>query len=120
MTALSEKRRRYLRRKGRVRKRIFGTPERPRLCVSRSHRHIRAQLIDDGTGRTLAAASSLSPELKLRHGGNVEAARKVGELLAKRAKEAGLTAAAFDRGGRKYHGRIRALAEAARSAGLKF
>ena len=106
----------------RVRKKISGTPARPRLSVFRSSKHIYAQLIDDISGRTLASASTLDKELagQLQSGGNVEAARKVGELIAKRAKEKGIEAVVFDRGGYLYHGRIKALADAAREGGLQF
>lgn len=112
------KRIRRERRKKRIRKRISGTPERPRLSVYRSLKHIYAQLIDDTTGRTLVSASSL--ELKLSQGGNVAAAKQVGQVLAERAKAAGISQVVFDRNGFKYHGRIKALAEAAREGGLKF
>jgi len=107
------------RRHIRVRKRVRGTAERPRLAVYRSNRYIYAQVIDDTKGHTLAAASSQEPELR---GGtlNVDTAAKVGELLAQRAKEAEVSAVIFDRGGYKYHGRIKALADAAREAGLEF
>lgn len=110
------------RRHLRVRKRVTGSPERPRLSVFRSLKHIYAQIIEDTEGRTLVSASSLDPELrgKLKHGGNVEAARMVGELLARRAVEKGIKAVVFDRGGYLYHGRVRALAEGAREAGLEF
>lgn len=106
----------------RVRKRLFGTAERPRLNVYRSTNHIYAQLIDDNTGVTLAAASTLDPELKgeVNSGGNVDAAAKVGQLIAKRAKDKGITEVVFDRGGYLYHGRVKALAEAAREGGLEF
>ena len=106
----------------RVRKKISGTPARPRLSVFRSSKHIYAQLIDDISGRTLASASTVDKELagQLKNGGNVEAARKVGELIAKRAKEKGIEAVVFDRGGYLYHGRIKALADAAREGGLQF
>jgi len=102
---------------------LFGTPERPRLSVFRSDKHIYAQLIDDFAGKTLAAAASTveavrGPELK--NGGNLAAAKKVGLAIAAKAKEVGITAVAFDRGGRRYHGRIKALADAARAGGLKF
>lgn len=111
-----------LRRHLRVRKRISGTPERPRLNVFRSAKHIYAQLIDDVAGHTLVSSSTLDPELrgKLTSTGNVEAAREVGRLIATRALEKGYTEVVFDRGGYPYHGRVRALAEAAREAGLKF
>lgn len=105
----------------RIRKHIVGTPERPRLNVFRSSKHIYAQLIDDTNGVTLAAASTLEAELDgLGNGGNVEAARKVGELIAKRAQDKGVVSVVFDRGGYLYHGRIQALADAAREGGLKF
>jgi large subunit ribosomal protein L18 len=107
---------------GRIRKKIRGTPERPRLCVFRSGAHIYAQLIDDDGGRTLAAASSLDKDVKgrLKSGGNVAAAKEVGGLIASRAKDKGIGVVVFDRGGFQYHGRIKALADAAREAGLKF
>lgn len=105
------------RRHRRVRKKIVGTPERPRLAVYRSNRHIYVQLIDDVEGRTLAAASSQQDG----KGNDPKAvARAVGEALAGRAKDAGVTAVAFDRGGFQFHGRVRALAEGAREGGLKF
>ncbi|MDA8352749.1 MAG: 50S ribosomal protein L18 [Firmicutes bacterium] len=106
----------------RVRKKIMGTPERPRLNVFRSSKNIYAQVIDDLQGHTLASASTLDPQLKESgiYGGNVEAARKVGELIAERAKEKGIEKVVFDRGGYVYHGRIKALAEGAREGGLDF
>jgi large subunit ribosomal protein L18 len=107
----------------RVRKHIHGTPERPRLNVFRSNQNIYAQVIDDTVGRTLASASTLDPEVKGRlegNGGTVDAARIVGEVVAKRALAAGITKVVFDRGGYLYHGRVAALAEAAREAGLEF
>ncbi|MBX6352447.1 MAG: 50S ribosomal protein L18 [Thermoflavifilum sp.] len=106
----------------RVRKRVSGTPERPRLNVFRSNKHIYAQVIDDTTGRTLVSASTVDKELRgsVEHGGNVEAARKVGELVARRALEKGIKQVVFDRGGYLYHGRVAALADAAREAGLEF
>ncbi|WP_199616542.1 50S ribosomal protein L18 [Paenibacillus alkalitolerans] len=105
----------------RVRKKIQGTTERPRLNVFRSSKHIYAQIIDDVQGVTIAAASTLDKELDgIENGGNVEAARKVGELIAKRATEKGLKSIVFDRGGYLYHGRIQALADAAREGGLEF
>ncbi len=106
------------RRHARVRTKISGTPECPRLNVFRSNAHIHAQIIDDVNGRTLAAASSVS--MKLENGGNVEAAAKVGAEIAKAAAKANITEVKFDRGGYIYHGRVKALAEAAREAGLKF
>ncbi|GIU84327.1 MAG: 50S ribosomal protein L18 [Acidimicrobiales bacterium] len=109
-----------LRRHRRVRKKVFGTPERPRLVVFRSNKHISVQLIDDVAGRTLVAASTLEPDLRAGPTGTVEAARKVGELLGRRAVEAGVTKAVFDRAGYKYHGRVAAVADGARAAGLEF
>jgi large subunit ribosomal protein L18 len=108
--------------KGRIRKKIAGTPARPRLAVFRSQSHIYAQVIDDEVGRTLCAASSLDQELKSKwkRGGNVAAAQAVGLLIANRAKEKGIAAVVFDRGGFQYHGRVKALADAAREGGLKF
>ncbi|PTM54669.1 50S ribosomal protein L18 [Desmospora activa] len=110
------------RRHLRVRKKITGTLERPRLNVFRSAKYIYAQVIDDKNGKTLVSASSLDSEVKELgiYGGNVEAARKVGELLAKRASEKGIQHVVFDRGGYLYHGRIKALAEGAREGGLDF
>ncbi len=110
------------RRKRRVRRRVFGTPERPRLSVFRSLKHINAQLIDDTTGRTLCSAGSQGKTLadQLKSGGNCQAAAIVGQLLAEQARMHGIRHVAFDRGGRKYHGRIKALAEAARKTGLEF
>ena len=106
----------------RVRKKVRGTPERPRLHVFRSSMHIYAQLIDDAKGVTLAAASTIDKELKgkLKTGASAAAAAEVGKLLAQRATTAGVDAVVFDRGGFMYHGRIKALAEAARAGGLKF
>ena len=103
----------------RVRAKISGTPQRPRLNVFRSTKHIYAQIIDDVNGVTLAAASSLSKDFE-GDGGNVEGAKKVGELVAKHAIEKGITEVVFDRGGYIYHGRIKELAEGAREGGLKF
>src|SRR5262245_5082302 len=106
----------------RIRKKLAGTPERPRLAVFRSQAHIYAQLIDDDQGRTLCAASSLDKDLKGAHtiGANLAASKAVGQKIAERAKEKGVAAVVFDRGGFHYHGRIKALADAAREAGLKF
>ncbi len=106
----------------RIRQRIAGTSERPRLCVHRSSRHIRAQVIDDQTGRTLASASSLDTDVKktLKGGGNIAASKVVGKAIAERARAKGVEKVVFDRGGYQYHGRVQALAEAAREAGLKF
>lgn len=104
----------------RVRKTVVGTREVPRLNVFRSNKNIFAQIIDDENGVTLVSASSVDKELKLENGGNVEAATKVGELIAKRAKKAKITKVTFDRGGYLYHGRVEALANAARENGLEF
>jgi large subunit ribosomal protein L18 len=111
-----------LKRKMRVRKKINGSPERPRLCVFRSSKHIYAQIIDDTKGATLVAASTLAPEYKQMEAakGKVGNAQKVGALLAQRAKAKGISKVVFDRNGYIYHGRIRALADAAREAGLDF
>jgi large subunit ribosomal protein L18 len=110
------------RRSFRVRKRLHGTPERPRLSVARSHKHIAAQLVDDESGRTLAAASSQDKGLsgKLKSGGNQTAAQAVGKVIAERAIAAGIKAVCFDRGSYRYHGRVAALANAAREGGLAF
>lgn len=106
----------------RVRQRVAGTPDRPRLCVFRSLNHIYAQVVDDRVGRTLASASTLDKEVRQqsKSGGNVAAAKIVGKMVAERARAAGVEHAVFDRGGYKYHGRVKALADAAREAGLKF
>ena len=104
----------------RVRKNLIGTPEKPRLCVFRSNKNISAQIIDDVNGNTLVSASTLEKDLKGENGGNKEAAKKVGELIAKRALDKGIENVAFDRGGFLYHGRVKELAEGAREAGLKF
>ncbi|KID32527.1 50S ribosomal protein L18 [Prauserella rugosa] len=108
------------RRHNRLRKKIFGTAERPRLSVKRSSRHIYVQLIDDVAGHTLAAASTLEADVAAVEGDKKAKAAKVGELVASRAKSAGVESAVFDRGGNAYHGRIAALADAAREAGLEF
>lgn len=104
----------------RVRENVSGTKESPRLNVFRSNGNIFAQIIDDEAGNTLVSASSIDKELKLTNGGNIEAATKVGELLAKRAKKQKITKVVFDRGGYQYHGRVQALADAARENGLEF
>jgi large subunit ribosomal protein L18 len=106
------------RRHLRVRKKVLGSAERPRLIVNRSARHTMVQLIDDGTGRTLASASTLEDALRAGDGDKTAKAREVGKLLAERAKAAGVDAAVFDRAGWAYHGRIAALADAAREGGL--
>jgi large subunit ribosomal protein L18 len=103
-----------------VRRKVEGTAERPRLAVFRSNKHITAQLIDDLEGRTLASASSVEASLRGTGGGNVDAAKAVGSLVASRAKDAGITTVVFDRGGFAYHGRVAALADAARAEGLEF
>lgn len=108
------------RRHARLRKKVLGSAERPRLAVHRSARHIVVQLIDDVAGRTLAAASSLEADVRALDGDKKARAAKVGELVAARAREAGITAVVFDRGGYDYHGRVAALADAAREGGLEF
>jgi large subunit ribosomal protein L18 len=110
------------RQKYSIRATLAGTVERPRLSVFRSDKHIYAQLIDDMDGKTIAAASSALDEVRgdLKNGGNIAAAKRVGKAIAERAKAAGVTKVAFDRGGRKYHGRVKALADAAREGGLQF
>jgi large subunit ribosomal protein L18 len=107
-------------RHARVRAKLSGTSARPRLNVFRSNKHIYAQIIDDMNGVTLASASTLDKELSLESTSNLEAAQKIGELVAKRAVEKGISAVVFDRGGYLYHGRIQALANAARENGLQF
>ena len=108
-----------VRRHERVRAKISGTAERPRLCVFRSNKNIEVQVIDDVAGNTLVAASTLDKEINTK-ASNIEAAKEVGELIAKRAIKAGIKNVVFDRGGYIYHGKIKALAEAAREAGLEF
>jgi large subunit ribosomal protein L18 len=108
------------RRHARVRRRVHGSSERPRLAVFRSNKHISAQLIDDDAGRTLASASTTEADLRGSSGGNIGAAGTVGGLVASRAKAAGITTVVFDRGGFAYHGRVAALADAARKEGLEF
>ena len=121
MSNVKDKQSARARRHGRVRKRVSGTMERPRLAVFRSNRHVVAQVIDDVSGRTLAAASSLEAGVRADGAtGNRTASAAVGALVAERAKAAGVTKVAFDRGGFLYHGRVAALAEAAREAGLEF
>lgn len=118
----SDKNKARLKRHLRVRKKIQGTTERPRLNIFRSSKHMYAQLIDDVKGVTIASASTQDKELKdgIGNGGNAEAARKVGSLIAERAKQNGVEKVVFDRGGYLYHGRVQALADAAREAGLEF
>ncbi|MGW4246564.1 50S ribosomal protein L18 [Nocardia sp. NPDC004722] len=108
------------RRHFRLRKKVVGTTERPRLVVNRSSRHLHAQLIDDSVGKTIAAASSIEADVRALEGDKSAKGAKVGELIAARAKAAGVEAVVFDRGGHDYHGRIAALADAAREGGLKF
>ncbi|MCL1797420.1 MAG: 50S ribosomal protein L18 [Eggerthellaceae bacterium] len=110
------------RRHTRVRGKISGTSERPRLCITRSNANLYAQVIDDVEGKTLCAVSTLGPEFKAKKksGATVEGASALGELIGKKAKDSGITEVVFDRGGNLYHGRIKALAEGAREAGLKF
>jgi large subunit ribosomal protein L18 len=114
------KQKQRLRRRQHVRKKLLGTAERPRLSVYRSSKHIYAQLIDDLQGITLAAVSTCSKKSANAYGGNVKAATQVGQKLAEFAKSKGITKAAFDRGNYRYHGRVKALAEAARKGGLQF
>jgi large subunit ribosomal protein L18 len=122
MDKLKAKQAALARRHRRVRGKVSGTAERPRLAVHRTNAHIYAQVIDDRSGRTLASASSVDPEIKgsLKSGSNIDAAKVVGEVVGRRAAEAGVTEVVFDRGGRLYHGRVKALADGARSAGLTF
>ncbi len=108
------------RRHERLRRKVTGTAERPRLAVFRSNRHIVAQVIDDAAGRTIVAASTMEAVLRTKPTGNVTAAAEVGRLIAERARQQGVGQVVFDRGGSRYHGRIAALAEAARAAGLEF
>ena len=104
----------------RIRKRLSGTEARPRLCVFRSNKHIYAQIVDDSKGQTLVASSRDADAKGGKGGGNIAAAKTVGKIMAKRAQDKGIQAVLFDRGGYIYHGRVKALAEAAREAGLKF
>ncbi len=124
MTSKSSTRYLRLRRHARVRRKLSGTSERPRLAVHRSHRHISAQIIDDTSGSTVASASSVESELRQRFGqaggGNVAAAEAVGRLVGVRAGEAGIRRVVFDRGGYAYHGRVAAVADGARAEGLEF
>ena len=122
MLKKADKNAKRLQRHKRVRRKVFGTPQRPRLCVFRSSNNIYGQIIDDTNRVTLVAASSLDEAVKgaVNHTGNKEAAKMVGEMVAKKAVEKGITEVVFDRGGYIYHGRIKELAEGAREAGLKF
>ncbi|MEZ5185286.1 MAG: 50S ribosomal protein L18 [Candidatus Nanopelagicales bacterium] len=108
------------RRHSRVRKKVSGTAERPRLVVFRSTRHIEAQIVDDNAGKTLVAASTMEADVRAADGDKTAKATTVGKLLGDRAKEAGVTAVVFDRGGYRYHGRVAAVADGAREAGLEF
>ena len=116
----TKKAKRLERRKYSTRAGLFGSPERPRLSVFRSSKHIYAQLIDDFGGKTLASVSTTIEGVVPKSGANIAAAKAVGKAIAEKAKSAGITQVAFDRGGRKYHGRVKALADAAREGGLKF
>ncbi len=107
-----------IRRQVRGRKKIAGTTERPRLVVSRSSRHLFVQVVDDTVGRTVASASTMEPDLRALEGDKTAKARRVGELVAERAKQAGVESVVFDRGGNKYHGRVAAIADGAREGGL--
>ena len=122
MDKLKAKQAKLERRHRRVRGKVSGTAARPRLCVTRTNGHIYAQVIDDVAGRTLVAASSVDADVRkdMKGGANIEAAKAVGEAIGRRAVEAGITEVVFDRGGRLYHGRVQALADGARSAGLEF
>jgi large subunit ribosomal protein L18 len=119
-SSAKQKREGRLRRHRRVRKKVRGSAERPRLAVHRSNKHISAQVIDDLSGRTLASASTTEADLRAGTTGNVDAATQVGRLVGERAKAAGVGRVVFDRGGFRYHGRVAALAQAAREAGLEF
>jgi large subunit ribosomal protein L18 len=119
-TVSGTRRKGVTRRHLRVRKKVTGTAVRPRLVVNRSSRHIHAQVVDDTKGHTIAAASTLEADLRNAEGDKTAAATQVGKLLAERVKAAGVESVVFDRGGRRYHGRIAALADGAREAGLKF
>jgi large subunit ribosomal protein L18 len=117
---LSARAKSRLRRQVRGRKKVSGTAERPRLVVTRSSKHIRVQVVDDLVGKTLASASTMEPDLRSFGGDKTAKAKKVGELVAERAKAAGIEGVVFDRAGNKYHGRIAALADGARAGGLTF
>jgi large subunit ribosomal protein L18 len=120
ITQTKRKASRRLRRKRHIRSKVFGTPERPRLSVFRSLNHIYAQVIDDVSGRTLAAASTMEAEARKKQTGNRAASETTGALIAERAKKAGVAKVVFDRNGFIYHGRVKSLADAARKAGLEF
>lgn len=120
MSKSNEKRAARIRRKAHIRKRVRGTAERPRLSVFRSASHIYAQVVDDVAGRTIVAANSLQADLRGEGSGNVDGAKRIGAAVAERALAAGVSEVVFDRNGFLYHGRVKALADAAREAGLKF
>jgi len=122
MFTAANRREKTRKRHYRLRRRLSGTAERPRLAVFRSTKHIYVQLIDDVASQTLASASTVDKDLRdrFKHGGNIDAAKAVGELIATRAKSKGINTIVFDRGGNLYHGRVAALADAAREAGLQF
>ncbi len=120
MDSLKKKKEQHKRRQRRVRGKVSGTAARPRLCVTRSNKHIYAQIIDDVAGNTIVSASSLDASLAGKGGSNVAGAQEVGKLVGQRAVEAKIEEVVFDRGGHIYHGRVKALADAAREAGLKF
>jgi large subunit ribosomal protein L18 len=120
MQRIELKKARHVRRGRGIRQRVFGVPDRPRLTVFRSAKHIYAQVIDDLSGRTIVSACTNEKGAKADNGGNCAAAAQIGEALAQRATEAGVNAVVFDRNGYRYHGRVKALAEAARKGGLKF
>ena len=120
MKTIDTKNLRRRRRKRHVRKMVSGTPRRPRLTVTRSHKNIYAQIIDDTVGSTLVSASTVEKAVRQKPGGNVEAARRVGEALAAKAVQAGIKKVVFDRNGYAYHGRVKELADAARASGLEF
>ena len=120
MSSVKHKHQSRIRRHRRVRKKIQGTTERPRLAVYRSNRHIVAQIIDDTAGHTIVSVSSTESELRSGPTGNVAGAAAVGKIIAERAKEKNITSVVFDRGGFRYHGRVAALADSAREAGLEF
>lgn len=122
MAGIESRNQKRLARHARVRKTVFGTPQRPRLCVYKSLKNIFAQVIDDTTGNTLVSASTLEKDIKEKfsYGGNKTAAKAVGEQVAKRALEKGIETVSFDRGGFLYHGRVKELADGAREVGLKF
>lgn len=115
---LAQRKASQLRRQKRVRKNIFGYPERPRMVVTRSSRHMFVQIVDDVAGHTLASASTMEPELRQLSADKTAKAEKVGELIGQRAKEAGISQVVFDRAGNQYHGRVAAVADGARKAGL--